>query len=181
MKFLIFISLVFHLSYAQSKSEMFQLYQNEKYEEACQLGTTLFSQNRSDEEFLSLYGFSCLYADYIDRLALPMSILKSTPEARANAAYFSVIIMQKKLLMHALQDNYDIHSVKLPTTDYVLSKVFNLYQNDLNTNKRQTYIYTDPNNSKISYRLFISSQSSLKKMIIEEYYDKIMAKRHIYW
>lgn len=181
MRYLFILSLIFLSLQAQTKSEMFQLYQNEKFEEACQIGTTLFTQNRSDEEFLSLYGFSCLYADYIDRLALPMSLLKSTPEARANAAYFSVIIMQKKLLMHALQDNYQIHSVQLPTTDYVLSKVFNLYQNDTNTNKRQVYIYSDPLNKKITYRLYISAKSSLKKMIIEEYYDKIMAKRHIYW
>ena len=181
MRLFLLILLLTATLQAQTKSEMFQLYQNEKFEEACQIGTTLFSQNRSDEEFLSLYGFSCLYADHIDRLALPMSLLKFTPEARANAAYFSVIFMQKKLLMHALQDNYQIHSIKLPTTDYILSQVFNLYQNDTNTNKRHVYIYTDPNNSKITYRLFVSSKSSLKKMIIEEYYDKIMAKRHIYW
>lgn len=167
--------------HAQTKSEMFQLFQNEKYDDACKIGTALFTQNRNDEEFLSLYGFSCLNADYIDRLALPISILKASPEARANAAYFSVILMQKKLLMHALLDNYKIHSINFPSTDYVLSKVFNLYQNDTNPSKRQVYIYTDPSNSKITYRLSISSNSSLKKMIIEEYYDKILAKRHIYW
>jgi len=181
MRQLLLIFALTSLLFGQTKSEMFQLFQNEKFEDACKLGSTLFTANRANEEFLSLYGFSCLQADYIDRLALPISILKSTTESRANAAYFSVILMQKKLLMHALIDGYKIHSIELPTTSYILSKVFNLYQKDTNPSKRKVYIYSDPTNSKIAYRLSISTNSSLKKMIIEEYYDKLLIKRHIYW
>ena len=42
---------------------------------------------KDDEEFISLYGFSCLNADKLDKLSVVITSLKKSPEARANAAY----------------------------------------------------------------------------------------------
>ena len=140
-----------------------------------------FSANRKDEAFVSLYGFSCLKADYIDRLSIPIAILKHSEEARSNSAYFSVILMQKKLLYHALVDGYDLTSLKLPSTDYVLSKVFDLYARDNHRQNRSVYIYKDPIMPKNSYKLFLTEKNRTKKMVIEEYYDTILTNRHIYW
>ena len=167
--------------HADAKMEMYKLYQDAKYEDACQAGDKITDQYKNDEEFISLYAFSCLNADQLDKLSMPISSLKKTPESRANAAYFSVILMQKKLLMHALADQYDLKSIKLPTTEYVLSTVFDLYTNDSGSKSRRRYNYVDPKDAKKSYRLFVTKSGASPKMIIEEYYDKIMTKRHIYW
>lgn len=181
MKMLLWLTIVAASLFADAKQEIFKLYQSQQFKEACHYGMREFHANRKDEAFVSLYAFSCLEADYIDRLAVPVSILKYTEDARANAAYFSVIFMQKKMLYHALIDNYDISGLKLPSTDHILSKVFDLYANDNNKKKRDIYLYRDPDSPDITYKLYISQKSQVKKMIIEQYYDTMLEKRHIYW
>lgn len=167
--------------YADIKNDMFNLYQNKKYEDVCSMGFDHFKNNKRDEEFVSLYAFSCLYSDYIDRLAIPISVLKLTEESRANSAYFAVILMQKKLLYHALLDNYDLSPYILPTTDYVLSKVFDLYTKLGKHEPRAFYLFEDPNDPKITYKMYLSSDYKVTQMVIEEFYDTIAVKRHIYW
>ena len=140
----IFLLLFLSLSlYADAKQNMFNLYQNKKYEDVCNIGFNNFQYYRQDEEYISLYAFACLKSDYIDRLSIPTAMLKFSREARSNSAYFSVILMQKKLLYHALIDNYDISSLKLPTTDYVLSKVFDLYVKLDVKEQRSFYLFED--------------------------------------
>jgi len=179
LTFLLFFSSL--LLHADIKIDTYKLYQDAKYDEACQTGEKILDQYKNDEEFISLYAFSCLNADYIDSLSVPITLLKNSAEARANAAYFSVILMQKKLLLHALTDQYDLKPVKLPTTDYILSTVFDLYTKDSDQKERRRYNYIDPDDANKSYRLFVTKSGPSPKMIIEEYYDNIMTKRHIYW
>jgi hypothetical protein len=107
--------------------------------------------------------------------------MKFTPESRANSAYLSVILMQKKLLYHALVDNYDLSSFDLPATNYVLSIVFNLYSKLKNNQKRTFYLFNDPKNSKISYKLYLMQNYKIPKMVIEEYCDNKLVKKHTYW
>jgi len=168
-------------AYAGVKEDMFTLYQNKNFKKACTMGFKHFSRYKKDEAFVSLYGFSCLHADYIDRLAIPMTTLKHTAEARANAAYFSVIVMQKKLLYHALVDGYNLSNFKLPTTDYILSKVFDQYSHLPKNEKRSFYIFKDPKDKKLSYKLYLVKERGVSKMVIEEFYDTMLIKRHIYW
>lgn len=163
------------------KQEIYQLYQSQKYQEACSVGLRYFQKNRTDTEFVSLYAFACLKSDFIDRLAVPISILKHSKESRANAAYLSVILMQKKLLYHALIDGYDLSAFRLPTTDYVLSKVFDFYSRDDQTQNRNVHEYRDPQSPRISYKLYLTESGGIKKMVIDEYYDTILRHRHIYW
>ena len=173
--------LMFHSLYADIKQNMFNLYQNKKYERVCTIGFDNFKRYRKDEEFISLYAFSCLNSDYIDRLAIPIAILKFSEESRANSAYFSVILMQKKLLYHALLDDYDLSSLNLPTTEYVLSKVFDLYTKLGKHEKRAFYLFEDENDKKLTYKLYIQKDKKLNKIVIEEFYDTITIKRHVYW
>lgn len=167
--------------YADIKQNMFNLYQNKKFEDVCQLGFDSFKAHKHDEEFVSIYAFACLKSDYIDRLAVPIAVLKFSEESRANSAYFSVILMQKKLLYHALLDNYDLSEFKLPTTDYVLSRVFDLYSKLKKHEPRAFYLFEDPNDPKLTYKLYISRDYKLDKIVIEEFYDTITIKRHVYW
>jgi len=182
MKHLFLLSSFFlTLSFADVKSSLYHLYQDKNYEKACKEGLKVFSKYRKDEEFISLYAFSCLYADYIDRLAVPITMLDGSEESRSNAAYFSVILMQKKLLQHALLDGYKLTQLKLPTTDHVLSIVFDLYSKADHSRKRSHYMLQDLNNEKISYKLYIKNSNQSQTMVIEEYYDTIMTHRHNYW
>ena len=178
------IVLIFFLSlslYADVKQNMFDLYQNKKYEDVCNIGFNNFKYYREDEEYISLYAFACLKSDYIDRLSIPTTMLKFSREARSNSAYFSVILMQKKLLYHALIDNYNISSLKLPTTDYILSKIFDLYVK-LDVKEQQAfYLFEDENDKKLTYKLYVVKDDRLSKIVIEEYYDSITIKRHVYW
>ncbi len=167
--------------YADVKQDMFNLYQNDKYEDSCEIGFDNFKRYKKDEEFISLYAFACLNSDYIDRLAIPIALLKYSRESRANSAYFSVILMQKKLLYHALIDNYNLSSLDLPTTDYVLSKVFDFYTKLGVHEKRVFYLFEDENDKKLTYKLYILKDDRVNKIVIEEFYDTITIKRHVYW
>ena len=180
MKILILIFIYLSLN-ADIKDKIFNLYQNEKYEMACNLGYNSLDDNARDEEYVSLYAFACLKSDYIDRLAIPTSLLKFSKEARANSAYFSVILMQKKLLYHALVDGYDLSKLKLPTTDYILSRIFDLYSKLEKHESRSVYLFEDLHNPKISYKLYLVNDKRLSKIVIEEYYDTISIQRHVYW
>ncbi len=178
----IFLILLLSLSlYADIKQDMFNLYQNEKYEKVCSIGFDNFKKHNKDEKFISLYAFACLKSDFIDRLAIPVALLKHSRESRANSAYFSVILMQKKLLYHALVDNYNISALKLPTTDYVLSKVFDFYTKLGAHDSRAFYLFEDANDKKLTYKLYLTQDSKLNKIVIEEFYDTITIKRHVYW
>jgi len=180
MKVILILFITLNL-FASIKQDMLHLYKNKKYEQACKIGFDNYLQNKKDESYISLYAFSCLNADYIDRLAKPLAMLKFSKEARANSAYFSVILMQKKLLYHAMIDKQDLSELKLPTTNYILSKVFDLYVN-LGKHKAKTvYIFKDKNDNKISYKLYLKKDKALDKIVIEELYDTITIKRHVYW
>jgi hypothetical protein len=179
MRYALLFSLLFLLSHASSKQHVVNLYKEGKYKESCLAGLSIIDQYSRDENFMTLYAFACLNSDYIDRLNLPISKLKFSKEARSNAAYFSVILMQKKLLLHALVDGYQLGDLKLPSTDFVLSKVFELYSKAPQGEK--LYQFQDQEKPHISYKLYLEKQRGVHKIVIEEYYDKILTKRHFYW
>ncbi|MBU0633298.1 hypothetical protein KKA17_11740 [bacterium] len=180
MKYILLFLLFSTLIFADTKQDIYSLYQIKKYDEACKTGLLNLNKYRDDENFVSLYAFSCLYADYIDRLSVPITMLKNSKEARSNAAYLSIILMQKKLLEHSLIDNYNIKPLKLPSTDNVLSKVFDLYSNLQTPKKLPLYVFIDPKNDKITYRLYLSGDAAASNMVIEELYDSTLIKKHIY-
>lgn len=180
MKILVVLFLALSLN-ADIKEEMLGLYQNNKYEDSCRMGLSAFKDNKHDEEFVSLYAFSCLNADYIDRLSIPIATLKHSKEARANSAYFSIILMQKKLLYHSLVDGYNLSALDLPSTDYVLSRVFDLYAGLGKHEPRKFYLFEDKKDKKLTYKLSLLGDKKLSKMVIEEFYNSVSIKRHIYW
>ncbi|MEA2110584.1 MAG: hypothetical protein U9P71_00905 [Campylobacterota bacterium] len=179
MKLIILFIITFTLSHADQKQDVIDLYKSGKYKESCLAGLSIIDKNSKDESFVTLYAFACLNSDYIDRLNLPISKLKFSKEARSNAAYFSIILMQKKLLLHSLADNYDISDLKLPSTSFILSRVFDLYSKAQHGAKH--YHFNDPQKDKVSYELYLKKQHGINKIVIEEFYDKILTKRHFYW
>ncbi len=161
--------------------KVYSYYKNKKFKEACYLGLKIFNKHKKSSEFLMLYGFSCLNADYIDRLAIPLTGLRDNKTERANASYFATILLQKKLLYHSLIDNVDITHLRLPVTDYVLSKVFDLYTRGKYKKVDEKYYLTSKEDPKILYVLYIDHSDKIKKMILEERLDNHIIKTHRYW
>lgn len=181
MKILIIIFIVINSHAYDIKKNMFNLYENKKFKEACNIGYNNFYNNLNDEEYISLYAFACLNIDYIDRLPIAITALRSSKESRSNASYLSIIYMQKKLLYHALLDNYNLTSLNLPTTNHVLSKVFDLYVKLGNHAQQQSYLLKDEKDSRIGYKLYTIKDKYLDKIVIEELYDSLTIAQHIYW
>jgi hypothetical protein len=180
-KIIFFLTFLSFILQADIKETMFSLFENKKYEKVCNIGFDNFKKYKRDEDFISLYAFSCLNSDYIDRLSLPISVLKYTKEARANSVYFSVILMQKKLLYHSLVDGYELYDLKLPTTDYILSKIFDYYVALGKHQRRNFYLFEDKKNPKMTYKLYLVKDRIPYKMVIEEYYENMLVKKHLYW
>lgn len=180
MKLLYLFLLFFSNSlYADVNQKLFDLYQKGMYIEACNYGYSLFSKQEHNEPFISLVGFSCLKSDQIDRLSPVMSALAQTPEARANSTYFALIVMQKKLLMRALYDNQSLQNLKFPSSNHLISKIFDLYiQNPKKSDIIKEYI--DPTNPRQSYKVYTVQVNGLKTLAIDEYYDKILTFHHVY-
>ena len=177
--FFVFLVSLFCTLHADVSQKLYDLYQKGEYSEGCEYGHKFFSQFNQNEAFVSLLGFSCLKADQIDRLAPVITALHETPDARANSAYFALLLMQKKLLMQALYDNKPIVNLKFPSSSHILSKVFDLY---LKNPKPADIVkeYQDPLTPRQSYRLYTTEINGKKSVSIDEYYDKILTLHHVY-
>ena len=175
------IILVFVLPslYADVNQKLFELYQKGMYPQACDYGYSFFSQNKHNEPFISLLGFSCLKADQLDRLSPIISALHQSSDARDNSAYFALLVMQKKLLMLALYDNKPIQNVQFPTSGHLLSKIFDMY---IKNPKKSDMIkeYQDLTNPRQSYKLYTTQVDGRNTIAIDEYYDKILTLHHVY-
>ncbi len=167
------------ITHADIPSQIFQLYQKGDYDASCSLGLQHFKQFESNEAQLSLYAFSCLKADHIDLLAAPLMLLDKTQEARANASYFSMLVMQKKLLIQSLYDNTPLQSLKFPTSSHLLSKIFILYLKNPQS-KMTIKEYIESTNPRMSYKLYTTELNGHKTVAIDEYYDKILTVHHVY-
>ena len=180
MKKIVFLFLVsYGLLYASSASLMYQLYQKGDYAASCEVGFNHIKEFRANEGYLSLYAFSCLKADQFDRLVTPIAFLSNSTEARANASYFSMVLFQKELLIHALYDNYSLKLIKLPVSSHLLSRVFSLYCAHPQSGSAIKE-YTDPLNPHQTFKLYPLEVNGKKTIAIDEYYDKILTLHHIY-
>lgn len=160
-------------------AQMLQLYQQAQYGQSCELGRKNLKKIQFNEAHLSLYAFACLKADRIDRLSDSLEFLNKSTEARTNASYFSMLILQKKLLIQALYDNYHIKALQFPNSSHLLSKVFHFYVNNPQ-NETSIKEYNDVKNPRISYKLYPMQLNDIKSIAIDEYYDKILTQHHLY-
>lgn len=158
-----------------------EYYNQNNYEKACLKSGEIYNNFSDNEEFLSMYAHSCLEADMINRLVLPIIKLYNTPEGRENASYFATILYEKKLLYHALIDDVDISYVTLPKTEYILSKIFQKFVNGNYNFSDGAYWFMDELDSSISYKLSAEEHQKVKKMFIRTYKDGQIIKVRTYW
>lgn len=182
MKYLIVILFLFtSMLQADALEDIYRLYKTGQYKKACNKGLRVFNKYRKNPDFLMLYGFACLEGDYVDRVAVPMTGLRKSKTARANASYFATVLLEKKLLLHAIRDHVDISHLRLPVTHHVISKVFQLFVDGHYTKEGNHYILKDPEKPNLSYRLYSVNNSSSTSMVIEEWKDGKRIKVHRYW
>lgn len=167
------------VSLADAGAQLYSLYQRGLYAQGCDFGYRFFTPNKRNEAFVSLVGFSCLKADQIDRLAPVIPALHVTPESRANSAYFSMLLMQKKLLAQALYDNKPLNGLKFPTSSHPLSRVFDFYLRDSKP-AEAVKEYADPQDPRRFYKLYTAENNGRKSIAIDEYYDRILTFHHVY-
>lgn len=181
MRALFFFFVLYSSVFSMEISKLFTLYQERQYQSVCDQGVKVLKMQKQNEQFISVYAFSCLYADKIDRLSLPIILLKNSKGARKNAAYFSTILLQKNLLITALENDENLRTLSLPQTDYILSKVFNLYAKGLYKKKNRTYVLVDQQDNRRIYKLKYIPDEKRPRIIIDEYYDTILTKQRIYY
>lgn len=179
MKLILLILLSSIFLFAAPKAELFALYQSGKYLQGCNQGYKNLATQNKDESYISLYAFSCLQADELDRLISAILLLNQSSESRANASYFSLLLMQKQLLAQALYDQKSLTNLKFPTSSHLISKVFGMFIK----NPQEGILvkeYTDSSNPRQSYKLYPADKNGKKTIAIDEYYDKILVSHHIY-
>ena len=123
-KAVILLSALCTFSFADAYEKFTDAYSRAANKEACEQGIVLFKQGEKDEKLLSLIGSACAEADYIDFLGRLQSRLRATPEARANATYFSTLVLQKRFLYQFMYDDTDLKPFKFPTTPHPISVAF---------------------------------------------------------
>ena len=181
MRFIVvfFFVLVNYLN-AITINNLINYYKNHEYKKVCTKGITIFEKFKRNEDLVTMYAISCLKSDYIDRLAVPIVILKKSKNARANAAYFSTILTQKKLLYHSLIDNKDISGLVFPNTDHIISKVFKLYVEKKYKKSDNIYIF-DLNKEGLKYKLFLEKENMPIKMVILKEKNGKIVEIHKFW
>lgn len=177
----LFISVTVVLQ-ASNLSTLYKLYEKQEYDKACNYAVKHFNKkrNKNSEQYMTLYGLSCLETDNIHRIATPMLRLKSTKAARANATYFSTILLQKTLLFQALVDGISLSDLHLPSTNFVVSKIFRLFRNKAYEQRGTVYIFKDEEKKDREYRLYIQEEKNKKYMIIDTYKDDKFTHRYRY-
>ena len=180
MRAVVFILMTSSFLFSSQLSKLYKMYEKQSYNKACDYANKYFLRHKKDEKFLTLYGLSCVETNHLSRVAVPMSLLHLSANARANASYLGTILLQKSLLMQALIDEKKIDDLNLPTTNFVLSKVFKLFVDKHYTKKEAEYRFKDELKEDLTYRLYMISEKKRTYMVLDIYQDEKFTKRYRY-
>ena len=180
-KIIILFLILINISFAKNLDNIKDLYSNGEYTKACSMSGGLYLTYKDDEVFLNLFADSCLRADMLNRLMLPIIKLYKTKSARENAVYFSTILYEKKMLYYALCDGVDISYINLPKTNYILSKIFDKFIRGKYDFKNGSYWFSNEANIDIKYKLSIEKENNIKKMYLRTFKNNTIIKTRIYW
>jgi len=181
MKKLFLLTLLTSLLFCSNLSDIYKLYENQEYEKGCDYGAKYYSKNIDNENYMTFYGLSCLETNSLNRVAQPMVKVGSSKELRETASYFATILLQKQLLRQFLVDGKKLSNLKLPKTDFVLSRIFNLFVKEAYRLKEDTYLLQDSDKKDIRYEVYIKkSKKNIYYMIIDIYQGGKFTKRYQY-
>ena len=157
--------LIAGISFSADLSKLVKEYQKKNYRYVCLQGAKEFNKLKKDPDLITMYAFSCLNIDKIDRLSVPIIFLKNSPEQRKNRAYFSLILAQKNLLTSALFDGEKFDGLSVPNSDHIISRVFNLFFNKKYKLNNNRYNMKDAFGS---YTLYKEKKKGREVLVIEE-------------
>ena len=142
-----------------------------KYKKICKWeNIKTYSDN---EKILSIIGVSCVRSDRIYVLPSVINRLKKLKSSRLNALYFSTLYMQQKLIYSFLCGDINLKDFSFPKTDYIFSVLFEkLKKGDFSQKGKKYSIKIGLN----EFILYIKND----KMVIDEYLNRKLIKRHIY-
>ena len=183
MKLILFILVTTTFLFSSNLSTLYRFYEKQAYIKACDYGHKYLYKNKNhkNEKYLTLYGLSCLETNKIDRISVPMISLKKSKDARANASYFSTILLQKQFLFQALIDKKPLANLEVPRTNFIVSKIFFLFLEKKFTVKDGIYKFNDEVKKDTRYQLYIKeSEESEIYMIIDIYKDDKFIQRYKY-
>lgn len=184
MKKIIFIFLFayMHLN-AASQEQIWNWFEDKQYDKVCSNSVTSseYYKYKNDEDFVNAYAFSCLQTDMINRLSMPIIQLRKSKNSRANALYYSTVIYQKKILQYALADGFTNLPKDLPSTEYILSKIYDRFVNHDYEQQDNVYIFKEQN-SNISYKLFSKKfNDGFTKIVLQTLNNNEIIKTRLYW
>lgn len=182
LRFFLFVSLgFFSIAHASISLETIRgWYENGEYNKVCSYEVTaLYEKYTDNEEFVNMYGHSCVETDMISRIVNPINKLVRSPETRANAVYFATVLYQKKLLYQALVDKVDISYIRLPRTEHILSTIFDNFVIENFTKEKDEYIFVD--DEKTHRVKVVKSPEGLFKIMIKTFKDEKLIKTRAFW
>lgn len=183
MKNIFFLLMALNL-FAQDTTlnDIINWYNDKNFKKVCSniVTSKYYYKYNSNEEFINMYAHSCLQTDMINRLSLPIIHLRKTKQSRANALYYTTVLYQKKLLHHAVVDGLEWVPRDLPSTNYILSYIYDKYAKK--DYKKVDEIYYFDENMPISYKMRTRHDSDgFTKLVLESYKDGKKIKTRLYW
>ena len=163
---------------AATPERILSLYQQGDYRSACLEGAPILRDNRTDETLINAFGIACLRSDFIDLSSNAILHLRSEPGSRQNAAYILTVVLQKKLLYHAMADDVDIKGTLLPRTPHILSKVYSAYVQEKYEQQGARYVMRIDGE-----RVELDSlhEGGHFKIRIRRYEGDRLIDQHLYW
>jgi len=149
-------------------------YQQQNFTRICKYGYHHLKEIKNNEDILSLVGFSCVKRDYFIYLPYIINYLKKTKKARENSIYFSLLFIEKKLLISYVLDGMDISYYRFPLIKHPLSVVMTHLINKDFKKDNDTIIIVDNNKT---YKIYKNNQN---KVFIDIYENNQLKETHWY-
>ncbi len=181
MRAFLAVLMVATFAFGIDKSDVYEAYKQERYNDACYLGAKTYLNYRDDNDFLTMFADACLKVDNINRMAFPAMLLVRDKSARSNSVYFLTILYQKKLLYKSLIDGFDVSKYKFPTTNYILSKIFVKYAKKEYKKFGDIYIFKDDLDKTKKYEMSLIKDKEVFKIVLKTYINDTLERTRIYW
>ena len=149
-------------------------YQQQNFTRICKYGYHHLKEIKNNEDTLSLVGFACVKRDYFIYLPYIINYLKKTKKARENSIYFSLLFIEKKLLISYILDNIDISYYRFPKIEHPISIVMTNIINKSFKKENDTIII---NNKNLIYKVYKNNQN---KVFIDIYENNKLKETHWY-
>jgi len=105
-------------------NEIVELYKKGDFTDVCDLGMQYyFNHSEKEPHFVAMVGIACAKADMINWLGVLQRHLVDTPALRSTATFFTVLLMDKRLLYQHFVDGVPVDGYRFPVYDHVLSVV----------------------------------------------------------